>query len=550
MTKHLEKFSLLLVLLLAVFLRLWHLGTNPVSLYWDEAAIALDAYSISQTGRDMNNHHWLQPVLGSYGDFKAPVLIWLTTLSVKAFGMEPWAVRLPVALFSTLTVYLVYLLVKKVLNFDSKLLQHYQKLPFLSALVVAISPWSVHFGRIAFESSLSVAVLLLTLISFLHFLHLPKRRWPYLLLAAVLAALAAYTYYSLRLVLPLLALGLLLVFYRQLKPHLLLSAAGGIIFLLLLVPLFTSPYYQRSQDYRLNNNNLLHHRQVIEESSQYLERYQSSWWAKLLYHRYLFWARDFLSNWSDHFSISFLFLRGDENLRQHSGFLGEFFLILLPLYAWGIWALLRRPTLHLSRLLLALVILSPIPAAMVYETPHASRAIYLFVPFSILIAVGWQELWNAIARRSWGWAVKGAVIAALGVNALFYYADYFIDYPRRSGEAWLYSYNQVAAYIREHHQEYGQIEIDEHYWFPRIFVYYHIPEVLTEARDLKQAFLNSPVNSFDLPDPFMYLLDANNPRIAKFMHYDKKMPATYQQVATFDFPDGSPSMVLWVSEVK
>jgi 4-amino-4-deoxy-L-arabinose transferase-like glycosyltransferase len=79
----------LIVFVLTVLLRFYQLGQNPVSLYWDEAAIAVDAYSISQTGRDMNNHHWLQPVLGSYGDFKAPVLIWLTSISVKFFGMEP-----------------------------------------------------------------------------------------------------------------------------------------------------------------------------------------------------------------------------------------------------------------------------------------------------------------------------------------------------------------------------------------------------------------------------------------------------------------------------
>jgi 4-amino-4-deoxy-L-arabinose transferase-like glycosyltransferase len=87
-------------LFLGIFLRFYRLGEVPVSLYWDEAAIGIDAYSLNETGRDMNNMSFWQPVFGSYGDFKAPVLIWLATLSVHFFGLSEWSVRLPVAVFS------------------------------------------------------------------------------------------------------------------------------------------------------------------------------------------------------------------------------------------------------------------------------------------------------------------------------------------------------------------------------------------------------------------------------------------------------------------
>lgn len=534
-----QRLSWLIILAAAVLLRFYQLGQNPISLYWDEAAIAVDAYSISQTGRDMNNHHWLQPVLGSYGDFKAPVLIWLTALSVKLFGMEPWAIRLPVALASVATVLLAAYLVRLLLAFDPLLAKRYRLLPLLTALLLAISPWPVHFGRIGLESSLSVSLLLLTLVAFVRGVR--GRGW-WLVLSAVCASLAIYSYYSLRLVIPLLAVFLALVFWRQLWRRRLMVLVGGLLFLALLWPLLTSPYYERSQDYRLNNNNLIRMTQVITESSQYLERYDNAWYARLLYHRYLLWLRDFSLNYSSHFSLQFLFINGDPNLRQHSGYFGEFLPVLLPAYLLGLYVAWRSRRSKLVLTLLPLLLLAPIPAAMVYEVPHASRAIYLFVPLAVMIAWGLHEIYSRWRK------MFVVLLLAVGLNAGLFFADYFLDYPKRSSEAWLYSYNQVAAYIKENHQQFRAIEIDERYWLPNIFVYYQLPELLTESRNLKEAFLNSPVNSFGLPDPFTYLLDQRDESkaVAKFLHYTVVPPAGFVLEREFPFADGQPSLNLFI----
>ena len=95
-------------------------------MYWDEVAIALDAYSFNETGKDMNNMSFLQPVFGSYGDFKAPVFIMIATFFVKLFGMNAFAIRLPIALFSLGTLILSYFLVKEILSFDKKLGKKYE----------------------------------------------------------------------------------------------------------------------------------------------------------------------------------------------------------------------------------------------------------------------------------------------------------------------------------------------------------------------------------------------------------------------------------------
>lgn len=75
------KILLVVVVLLAFFLRFYQLGETPVALNIDEVAIGYNAYSILQTGKDEFGKV-LPVVFRSYDDFKPPLLIYLTVLPV------------------------------------------------------------------------------------------------------------------------------------------------------------------------------------------------------------------------------------------------------------------------------------------------------------------------------------------------------------------------------------------------------------------------------------------------------------------------------------
>lgn len=533
MTKKREFLLLAIIILLGFFLRFYQFGQNPASLYWDEAAIALDAYSISQSGHDIHGEYWLKPILASYGDFKAPVLIWLASFSVKIFGMSAFAIRLPVALFSLFTIYLVYLLSKEFLSFNKSLAKRYKLLPILTAFMVSISPWSVHFGRIAFESSLSVTFLLIALVFFVKAI---KSKGFYFLLSTIFAVLGTYTYYSLRAIIPLLLVVLVVIFFKKINEKKWWLISSILLFILLMIPILRSLYYEASQAYRLTNNNLVYPEQAIAQSSQYLEKHDSSLFSRIFYHRYLFIIRDFLLNMGSHFSPQFLFFKGDANLRQHSAYFGEFFLVALPFYFLGIFLLFKNLKSKLSYLLLALALIAPIPASLVYEVPHASRAIYLFIPFSMLIAWGINEI---LLRKN-----KFLSLLLVGLfllNASFYYLDYFNDYAKRSSQAWLYSYNQVAIYLKEHHQEFSKIEISQHYWFPEIFIYYQMPELLNQRKNIKNLALENPL---------AFLTDQSDldKKEAKFIYYQDEIPNGFTVAENFDFLNGEPSLILVTKE--
>ncbi|MDZ7586846.1 MAG: hypothetical protein U0946_03750, partial [Patescibacteria group bacterium] len=137
---------------------------------------------------------------------------------------------------------------------------------------------------------------------------------------------------------------------------------------------------------------------------------------------------------SAYFDPQFLFISGDPNLRHHSGFGGELLLVQGVLLLAGLVALLNYQRKE-TWLILAWLFLSPVVAALVNETPHASRAIYLLIPLAWLIGLGWSRFKRLPAL------IIGLLLI---VNLSVYLHDYFVHYPDRSAKAWIKPYKDAA----------------------------------------------------------------------------------------------------------
>src|SRR4030065_1409507 len=106
-------FWLVIILLVASFLRLWKLGTVPVSLFGDELDVGYQAYSILKTGRDYQGN-FMPLHFHSLAEWRTPLYLYSTVPTVAIFGISPYGVRVPAAFFGIAGVIAVYLLVKKV----------------------------------------------------------------------------------------------------------------------------------------------------------------------------------------------------------------------------------------------------------------------------------------------------------------------------------------------------------------------------------------------------------------------------------------------------
>ena len=78
-TQWLRKPSLLAavaIVSLVAACHLWVNSSNPPGFHQDEAAIATNAFSIAETGRDENGD-WMPLFFRSYGDYKSPEFVYL-----------------------------------------------------------------------------------------------------------------------------------------------------------------------------------------------------------------------------------------------------------------------------------------------------------------------------------------------------------------------------------------------------------------------------------------------------------------------------------------
>src|SRR5258706_9006720 len=138
MKKYLSYILLGLIVLIAVVLRLYKLGSAPAGLYLDEAGQGYSAYSILKTGKDEFGKSF-PIVFRSFTDFKTPIYVYLIVPLIPIFGLTKFAVRFPSFFFSIITIPVLYFLIQEL--FPKKLKDIAWKLGIIAALLLAISPW-------------------------------------------------------------------------------------------------------------------------------------------------------------------------------------------------------------------------------------------------------------------------------------------------------------------------------------------------------------------------------------------------------------------------
>ena len=102
------KTALILVILLASFLRLWQLGNIPAGTPNDEASYIYNSYSIWHTGRDILGN--FLPLSFNAHSSQSPVEVYLTAPFVGILGLSLFSARLPAALLGIGSVFLIFLI--------------------------------------------------------------------------------------------------------------------------------------------------------------------------------------------------------------------------------------------------------------------------------------------------------------------------------------------------------------------------------------------------------------------------------------------------------
>ncbi|HCS79006.1 TPA: hypothetical protein DIV55_04670 [Patescibacteria group bacterium] len=465
-----NKFSLLLlfILLIAGFIRLYKLDQNPPALYWDEVSLGYNAYAVMTTGHDEHGELFPLARFIAFGDYKPPGYIYALIPGFLLLGANDLTVRLPSAVSGILMVFLTYVLVEQLTK---------RKLPALmAALVLAISPWSLQLSRAAFEAHLAA---LLHLAAILCFINIHKRKW-FLLISVVLFTLSFYTFNANRILAPLFVILLSVIYAKQLLQMKRWVLVSIIIGLLMLIPSIT---YLQSRESRLRFQevSIFTSLNIIKKSNERIARAGNTLWAKIIHNRRVYFTREFLIHYVDHFRGDYLFVSGDRNPRLSIQDVGELYIYEAPFLVLGLLYFLYRRD-KVSALLFGWLLLAPIPAATARETPHMLRTASMLPVPQIFVAMGITIFinWLSKKRRKVKLTGIGLLLGIAAFSFIYYMHNYWIHYPATYGGEWQYGYKQMVEEVGKLEKNFEAVQVTLNLGRPYIyFLWYNRIDPLT-----------------------------------------------------------------------
>ncbi|MBM3205313.1 glycosyltransferase family 39 protein [Candidatus Shapirobacteria bacterium] len=476
------KIFLLIILILAAFLRFYQLEQNPPSLNWDEVSHGYNAFSILKSGQD----EWgkfLPTIFRAYGDYKLPVYIYLTSGSIALFGLNAFAVRFPSALAGILAVWFTFLLTKKLFKKDL--------VAMLSALFLALSPWHLFVSRPAFEANLASFLVLAGIWAFLTGL---ERKW-FLALSVFLLGLSVHTYNSARIFTPLFLI-LLVIFYRkEIKVFLkkrekeaILTVIFLALFFIPLVVSFISPTgWARYKWVSVLDQGAINRINMARGESTL-----PGILPRLVHNKVNYFSLTFVKNYLSNLSPQFLFFKGGSNYQYNIPGEGIIYPVQLPLILVGLYYLFKNWRLRETKVIIFWLLLAIIPSAATRENPHVLRTI-LVLPLPYIIgALGFMEIWTWLKRTK---AIRWLLVLIFVFFLIFSFWDfwkkYFNLYRQKYSWSWQYGYSQVAQYVKDHYNEYDRFLITKKYGEPHEFLLFYLqwdPEKYRQDPNLVRYF--------------------------------------------------------------
>ena len=424
--------SLIAIIALAATLRFWRLEGIPPGINQDEAVHAYDAWSLLRTGRDHDGAAW--PIFfRAFGDYHPGPYIYAIIPFEALLGLRVLAARLPAALIGTAAIPLAYLLMRR---------RYGELVALFAAALIAISPWHVHLSRLAFEAGTCPTLLLLAFVLLLTATRVqpgtpmnPARARSLVLftLGGLVLGLTAWTYHAMRVVVPVLLFGMVLISRRTLSEMLrtpgarivLITAAGGLLIGL-------TPFLAATA---------LAPQQVWARATAVTGAPDGS--------PLLSFAHGYLA----HFSPEFLLFHGDRSEIQSLPGYGQLHLPALILLPLGVWRLIaNRRTDRFGLLLVFWVFIGPLPAALTTLTGgHALRSVGMLPAVDLVSAVGAVYLISLAGEKSAGLRrlTFSGLIVALTVCTVTFSWRFFVRYPVQSAPAfqaeWKAAFDEVEA---------------------------------------------------------------------------------------------------------
>lgn len=454
------KFLLILLLITSLAIRIFWITKAPPSMYWDEMDAGYQAYSILKTGKDYFGNY-PSTVIHSYADFRAPVLIYLLIPFIAVLGLTTLAVKLPLVLMGTLSVYLIFLVTDKL--FRNK------GLALLAGMLTAFAPWNIQYSRIVYEA---IPMLMFFLAGLLFFLKgLEKNK--YFIISAIFFSLSMFTYNTMKLFTPLMLAALIIIYFKKLRINKLTLTAFMVIIITVSFGLYGSIFQKGGQRFNeisifsdpyisVQINDLRHLSNLAYNNSDDVGQ-QARLLDQLLYNKPLFILDKIIQNYLKAFSLEFLFIKGDPIQRHSASNVGGFYRIEALTVMLGIIFLIFNFKKNSKAVLIIFswILIAPIPSVLTRDGfNHATRLFMLFPVLTISSALGVYYLAQALSS-----SFKKPTLFLLLVLWLFsltaYLNFYFGSYNHENAKSFQFRFNEASQVALENKNNYEYVIIDD-----------------------------------------------------------------------------------------
>lgn len=453
------------IVILAGFLRFYKLDKIPASLNWDEVAAGYNAYTIANWGADEYGKKF-PIVFKSFADDKHPVHIYMTAIVVKLFGLSDFNTRASSALIGTLSIIAIFFLARELFKSDLAGL--------LSALFLAVSPYSIHFSRGLWENNFALFFLTAGLALF----YVGVRKYKYLIpIAFSFFGLGFYSYHSAKVVVPIVVLLICLINFKLLfknKVMLIASVLVTLLFGILIIKDTRILGFARISQTKFSDE------QITKAGGKF----------NLIF-----------SNYKKHFTYSYLFQKGDQGPRASVKIIGEFYKLDLFLLTLGLFALVYKKKWHTLSVILVWLLIAPIPSSISSPEPSSVRGIFMIVPILLLSAFGASSV-ILLIKNKWLQAVTALVILMFLTFEVTNYINYYSKvYSVKEAIEWQYGMKEIVEFSEKNPYFYS-VYVDKIRQQPYIFFLYYLrvplPELLATVKyDESESKSFNTVVSFD-----------------------------------------------------
>ncbi|MGC9031250.1 MAG: ArnT family glycosyltransferase [Minisyncoccia bacterium] len=203
MTKVEKIIFFLIILVIAIFLRLWKLNLIPPGFYYDIAVNGNNALESLET------HNF--KVFYTDNNGREGMMMWLIAFSFLLFGKSILSIKIIAAIIGVFTIIIFYFLSNEIsIYLKDDLKENSEIFPYIATLSLATSFWHINFSRIGFRS------ILLPLFLCLPFYFLLKgireKKYFFFAISGFSLGLGLYTYPSFRMVIFVLLISVIFYF--------------------------------------------------------------------------------------------------------------------------------------------------------------------------------------------------------------------------------------------------------------------------------------------------------------------------------------------------